>query len=355
MFAVQAVQKLLERGIHTELLCYPGSKIESDAAAKGIVVHTIKAEGYFNPSAVFKVRTILKKGKFSVVHTQASKDLWVLVPALKAAGQDIPLFMTKQVGSFIVKKDFLHRWIYNRLDYALAISEVIARNLVDTCPLPPEKVKLLHNAVDTKRFDPEKAAREKVRKEFNVADDETVTGMLARFSPGKGHEEFLEAAEILCRKHDKLKFMIVGEPSRGEDDYGNKIISMAEKPELAGKVFFTGFRNDIPDILSAMDIFAFPSHNEAFGIALAEAMAMGKPAVVSNSDGVLDIVVDGETSYLFEVKNSADLAAKLDKLITSPDLMKKFSINARKRIVNNFDIELLTDKVIEYYKDALNK
>lgn len=355
MFAIFAVEKLLERGIHSELLCYPGSKIYETAKAKGLIVHGIKAGGYFHPLEAAKVAGILRSGKFDLVHTQASKDLWVLVPAVKMVSKHIPLFMTKQVGSFIVKKDFLHKWIYNRLDYALAISEVISRNLLDTCPLIPDKVKLLHNAVDTKKFDPGKADREKIRKEFNLAPDKIVIGMLARFSWGKGHEEFVTAAAALLKKHDNLKFMIVGEPSRGEDDYGQKIQAMVEKLGNSGDTFFTGFRSDIPDILSAMDIFAFPSHSEAFGIALAEAMSMGKPTVVSNSDGVLDIVLDGETSLLFEVKSAADLEAKLETLINSPEMMEKFSVAARERIVNNFDIELLTDKVIRYYQDALNK
>lgn len=355
MFAIHAVEKLLERNIHTELLCYPGSKIYETAEKKGIKVHGIKATGYLHPFQAFKVAGIIKSGGFDLVHTQASKDLWVLIPAVKMVKNYIPVCMTKQVGSFIVKKDFLHKWIYNRLDYAFAISEVISKNLLDTCPLTPEKVKLLHNAVDTKRFDPAKADRQKIRDEFNLADDKIVIGMLARFSWGKGHEEFVTAAGNLLKKYENLKFMIVGEPSRGEDDYGQKITNLVKETGVEENVFFTGFRSDIPDILSAMDIFAFPSHSEAFGIALAEAMAMGKPTVVSNSDGVLDIVVDGETSLLFEVKSADDLTAKLDTLISSPDLMQKFSHNARKRIVEHFDIELLTDRVINYYQAALNK
>jgi len=64
-------------------------------------------------------------------------------------------FLTKQVGSFIIKKDFLHRWIYDRLTFALAISTAIQKNLMDTCPLPENKVLLLHNGVDINRFNPD--------------------------------------------------------------------------------------------------------------------------------------------------------------------------------------------------------
>jgi glycosyltransferase involved in cell wall biosynthesis len=104
-----------------------------------------------------------------------------------------------------------------------------------------------------------------------------------------------------------------------------------------------------------MDIFAFPSHSEAFGIALVEAMAMKKPSVCSNAEGVLDIAVDGETSFLFENMNAEDLKAKLKLLIDSKETRCKFGENARRRVVENFDIEIVTDRVIKIYQEEMNK
>lgn len=354
MFAITAVEQLLKRGIEADLLCYPGSRIHVEASKKGIKTYTVKAKSYFHPFESIRLSKILQTGKYDLVHTQASKDLWVLVPALKLAGSDIPLFLTKQVGSFIKKKDMLHKFIYNRVTTAFAISNVIKQNLMDTTPLQKDKIKILHNGINLERFVPENAQRKKTREEFNIRDDEIVVGMLARFSWGKGHEEFLLAARELVEKYDNLKFMIVGEPSRGEDEYAAKIKNLAMEYRLSDKVIFTGYRSDTPDILSAMDIFAFPSHSEAFGIALVEAMAMGLPTVCSASDGVLDIAVDHQTSYLFEKQNASQLAAKLALLIEQPEKRLMFGKNARERVEKLFDIEHLTDKVIEFYKEELN-
>ncbi len=352
MFTLTAIKKLLNREIHTELLCYPESRIHIEANSLGIMIHTAKAYSYFHPVESIRVANLIRKNKYDLVHTQASKDLWILVPALNIIFSNIPLILTKQVGSFIVKKDLFHKKLYDRVSIALAISNVIKKNLIDTTPLSEDKIRLLHNGVDTTVFDPAKADGEKVRKEYQIAAEDLVIGMLARFSWGKGHEEFLIAAKELCSEYNNLKFMIVGEPSRGEDDYAEKIKSMVEEFGLSGKVIFTGFRKDTPNVLAAMDIFAFPSHSEAFGIALTEAMAMGKPSVCSNSDGVLDIAVDGVTSYLFEKQNGKDLAEKLELLIQSPVKRKEFGTEARKRITENFEIDILTDKVISIYRSA---
>jgi glycosyltransferase involved in cell wall biosynthesis len=353
MVTLSAIKQLQKRHIHVELLCISESRIHIEANNIGMIIHAVNASGYFNPYSILRLVSIIYRGEYDVIHTQASKDLWLLVPALKILRSEIPLILTKHVGSGIIKKDRFHRWIYERLTLALAISRVIRKNLLETCPLGEDKVRLLHNGIDTEKFDPDKISGSKVREEFNIGNDELVIGMLARFSPGKGHEEFLSAAEKLNTKYKNLKYLI-GEASRGENTYADSIKQLAEKYNLSN-VIFTGYRSDIPQVIAAMDIFVFPSHSEAFGIALAEAMSMAKPSVCSNSDGILDVAVDNETSYLFENRNAVDLTKKIDLLINSPEIRIQFGIAARKRAVENFNIDILTDKVISIYDELSNK
>lgn len=355
MYTLTSLLRLLEKNIDAEFLCFKDSRLHKEAEKLNIKILSSKASGYFNPGEIARIATSIELNKYELIHTHATKDLWLLVPSLKFASCQIPLIFTKHVGSFIVKKDFFHKWIYKRVDCALAISKVIKQNLLDTTPLSENKIKLLYDGIDISKFDPVKAERSKIRNEFKINENEIVIGMMARFSPGKGHEEFLQAAGILSSKFDNLKFMIVGEPSRGEDEYGSKIKSLAENSKTKDKIIFTGFRKDTPDVLSALDIFAFPSHAEAFGMALIEAMAMEKPSVCSNSDGVLDIAVDGITSYLFEKQNAGDLAAKLEQLIESSVKRKQFGKNARERVINNFEITLVTGQTINLYNELIKK
>lgn len=350
MFTIEAVTRLLENDIPAELLCFPESRIHSEAVKKGIKAITIKASGYFHPAAVLRLSGLIRSNKYDLIHTQASKDLWVIVPALKLIRSEIPLVLSKQLGSFIIKKDFLHKKLYSRVSAAFAISNVIRKNLIETTNLPEDRIFIVHNSVDVERFNPDRVDRSKVRNEFNIPEKSIVIGMLARFSPGKGHEEFLRAAGELLQEYPYLIFMIAGEASRGENAYAENIRNMVKELNIVKNVIFTGFRQDTPEVLAAMDIFAFPSHSEAFGIALAEAMAMGKPGVCSNSDGVLDIAVDNETSLLFKKQDYTDLRDKLRILIESPELRQKFGKAARQRIVENFNTGHLTQKTINIYK-----
>ncbi len=350
MGAVQDAEQLIKKGLSVDFLCYPGSKINIEASQKGIKCLTLKAPGYFHPLQIVKLSRFMKENHYQLVHTHLSKDLWILSPSLKLARSKAPLLLTKQMGSFVVKKDFLHKQLYNRVSFILAISRDIEKNILETCPVTEDKVLLHHNSVSLKRFNPSFTDQTKIRNEFGISEDEILIGMIARLTNGKGHEEFLYAAGKLTKVYNNLRFLIVGESSPDEIEYEEKIKNLSKTYELEHKVSFTGFRSDTPDILAALDIFAFPSHSEAFGNALVEAMAMEKPSVASRYGGVIDIVDENVTGYLFNRRDGDDLADKLKLLIDSSEKRTEMGIAARKRVIENFDVEKQIQKLITFYQ-----
>lgn len=350
MASVQDAEELLKRGLSVDFLCIHGSRVEAEVENKEIKCIALKTTGYFHPFQIKKFSNLIKERDYELVHTHLSRDLWLLSPSLKLSGLNIPLILTKHVGSFVVKKDFLHRWLYKRVNFILTISKEIEKNVLETCPVTKDKVLLHYNGINIEKFDPVNVDKTEVRKEFGIADNEVLIGMLARLSPGKGHEEFLYASKKLTEIYDNLRFLIVGDPSFGENDYAGKIKKLSENYGLNNKVVFAGFRSDIPCVLAALDVFAFPSHSEAFGNALVEAMAMGKPSVATKYGGVLDIVVDGVTGYLFNRRDGDDLADKLMLLIDSPEKRTELGRAAREHVVENFASENQIQKLIEFYQ-----
>ncbi|MGH2574346.1 MAG: glycosyltransferase, partial [Ignavibacteria bacterium] len=164
--------------------------------------------------------------------------------------------------------------------------------------------------------------------------------MVGRMTPGKGHEEFLNAAKLIINKSKvPTRFLIVGSASYGEELYEKKIRSLASKLMLNNVIIFTGFRKDIPRILNAVDILAFPSHEESFGVTLLEAMAMEIPVVASNTAGVPDIVTNGKTGILIPPKNPIALANALIGLAENSELRMKLGKEGRRRVENFFNID----------------
>jgi glycosyltransferase involved in cell wall biosynthesis len=221
--ALEVTKQLHNRTHRVWLACLRGSKLEAEARSFGISVIPLHVTGYVHPIAVTLLSRFISREGIDIIHCQHSKDLATLVPAMVLSREDCRVILSKRVGSYIKKKDLLHRFTYSHVDRVLAISDVIHKNVLDTTPVTPERVITLHDAVDTELFSLSRVSRERVRREFGFDDEKLAVGLVGRFTPGKGHEEFLEAASILNKKFGNIRFVIVGEASYGEQMYEQRI------------------------------------------------------------------------------------------------------------------------------------
>jgi glycosyltransferase involved in cell wall biosynthesis len=351
MQTVEMASHLLRRGYDLTLACCAGSRLAKEASAEGVPLLPLHVTGYFHPILLWRLSRFIRQAGIRIIHAQHSRDLSIIVPSADLARTSPLIVLSKRMGSYVGKHDFLHRYTYARVRRVLAISEVIRRNVAETTPVPPSRIETLHDAIDTREFSPKHGARARLRKEFSYGRRDLVVGFVGRFSPGKGHEELLQAAALLGRSHPRVRFLIVGEASTGEEAYAEEIRSASASAGLDGIVTFAGFRRDIPAIMSAFDILAFPSHAESFGVVLIEAMAMELPVVSTNCDGVLDIVVDGKTGLLVPPRNAPKLAAALARLADAPDLRRRFGRAGRKRVLTLFDRDRQIDRLEEIYRE----
>jgi glycosyltransferase involved in cell wall biosynthesis len=147
-----------------------------------------------------------------------------------------------------------------------------------------------------------------------------------------------------------VKFIVTGSASYGENWYEDELKKMAVR-QLPDDIIFTGFREDIAGILSAVDILAFPSHEESYGITLAEAMAMGVPIVASNNAGVTDVVINGITGILVPPRDPVSLGNAIKGLIENPGLRKKLGEAGRKRAEEKFDLRKMITGIENVYKE----
>jgi glycosyltransferase involved in cell wall biosynthesis len=353
MQALEVTKHLRNRGHQVWLACCNGSRLQQESERLGISTISLPVKGYVHPILVHRLKTFLVKEKIQIIHSQLSKDLATVVPAMKFTGRHIPIILSKRIGSGIMKKTSFHRFTYGNVSKVLAISSLIHRNVIETTPILPEKVITLHDAVDTNQFSPSRVDRDRVRKEFRYTNEQVVIGFVGRFSPGKGQEEFIEAAAVLKKQYPILRFLMVGEESYGEPQYFHDMKAMASRLGLDDVVTFAGFRRDIPEVMASFDIFAMPSHAESFGVVLIEAMAMERPVVSTNNDGILDIVVDGVTGIYVNPRNSAELASALSKLVDDPSLREHYGKAGRKRVLELFDQSKQISKIEQIYTDLL--
>ncbi|NIA29188.1 MAG: glycosyltransferase [Actinobacteria bacterium] len=345
-------EQLTKRGHSVIALCPRKSKIEQDLIKRKIPVYPFQPADYFSPRTLVKICNLLRSKKIELLHVHYSKDLWTTIAAARLVGK-LPTVFIKHIGTQKPKRDILHKWIYKNVCHTIAISQVIERNLLNTHPIKKNAVSVVHHGLDLDLFSRDPETRSRVREELGVAADQVLVGTIGRLQEGKGHLEFLEMAKNISQQFPKARFIIIGDPTRGEELRARRIYEKMDQLDLTEKVILSGFRDDVPDVLSAMDIFAFPSHAEAFGLVVIEAMAASLPVVSSRCDGILDIVKDGQTGILVNPKNVGELTGAVRKLIVDAELRTTFGKRGRKRVEQNFTMSRMIDQVEEIYKKCL--
>jgi glycosyltransferase involved in cell wall biosynthesis len=349
MFSLETARKLADKGMNIKILCSVDSRLFNEAEVNGFETLPYFGKNINIPASINKLRKYLKNSNTNVIHSNHSHDLWVLTPALKWAGTKTKLFLTKHMASGVKKNDLLHRYLYNRLDAVFAISTYIQQSVKDTTPVHENKIILLPVGIDMARFNKNRFNAKEVKKELGLPLDKLIIGLVGRMTPGKGHEEFLEAAKILNGKYeDKIYFLVIGSASYGEEEYEHSVRTMANKFNLSN-IKFVG-HTEVPEkTMSAIDILSFPSHDESFGRVLLEAMALEIPTAASGFAGVLDITIENETGLLFKPKDANSQADALDRLITDKGLRDKFALAGRKHAEEVFTIEIMINNLIKHY------
>ena len=343
---------LAERGHRIVVAGYPGSPLMKEAVRRGLQTWAFAIQTYLHPLQQWKLHHFLKNNGIQIIHSHYSRDLWTIVPALRKLPQ-IPLFLTKHIGTQRPKTDYFHQKIYARVDKILAISQVIYANILQTHPVQKNQVELFNLGIDTKRFKPVASVREKMRQEFLIPPNAIAIGIAGRLQQAKGYVEFLEMAASVSKRHPETYFLLIGGASRGEDAEAQIIRKKAEELNLGARLIFTGFRSDIENVLQALDIFVFPSHAEAYGLVILEAMAVGLPVISSNCDGILDIVVEGETGELVPPRDVAQLSDRTEVLIQSPKKRKQYGLAGRKRVQTLFNFCTMVDNLETLYERGL--
>lgn len=208
------------------------------------------------------------------------------------------------------------------------------------------KINVIHNGISD--YSTDATVRLTYRKIFNVEDDETLLGIASRLDPVKGLDYLVTAFFELQKTHNKTKLIIIGTGTVEQS-----LQARCEALGIKDKVVFTGFRDDIPDCLTAIDIFVLPSLAEYHSIGLLEAMRAEKPIVATDVGGNTESVRDNKEGLIVESKNAKQLESAITELIEDSDKAVRLASAARKRFLENFTEEVMIKKTAAWIIDSV--
>ncbi len=317
-------------------------------------VPVIETEGMADRSLdrrdIGELRRIFKEQKPDIVHTHASMSARI---AARQTGAKVvytrhsvfppPAKISRGIGKLI--NGALNNYL---ADSIIAVAEAAKDNLTDT-GIDPEKITVILNGVDglKPKTGAEKAA---AKKRFGIEDGEKVISIIARLEDIKGHEYFIDAADILLKRGVRARFMIAGTGS-----YESALKAKAKSMGLEKSVVFTGFIPDVDALLAVTDLQANASYGtEATSLALLEGMSLGIPAVVSDFGGNPGVISDGENGLVVPKQNAQALAEGLYRLIADEKLYSRMSEGAKRIFSERFTSQSMTRQTENVYKKLMN-
>ena len=241
--------------------------------------------------------------------------------------------------------------INSGLRRAVFVSEPLREYFVKHFPLQAALTTVVPNGLDITRFTGRDGTS--FRAEYGISADEFVVGSVGNLNPMKAIDVFLHAASILKqRATEAYRFLVVGD-LKGQQ--GVSLMQLRDALGLTEDVIFTGFRDDVSQVMSSFDIYALTSRSEGFSISVIEAMASRLPVVATRCGGPEQILDDGTTGLLVENGSAEAVAGAIETLRRSPSLRLALSSQARAAVVRNYSMEAHVRAYEHLYDSCLKR
>lgn len=323
------VQWLHEHGHQVWIACDAASRIAEEAAKRGLPCVVIPMNKSSFVTSLFRIWKFVRAQGIEVINSHGSKDAALAYP-LHLLGYPVVRYrhiMVQKQANW--RSLFLFRHGCRRI---LACSQNIAQDFVKYVGITPEKISTVGEGVDLKLFHPD--VPKNVREEFAVLPDQIFVGMVAMIRSEKGHRKFLRAALKIVDQCPNARFLLVGQGvgARGEELEANLHSIMMKRfggtcstRENPLPISLAGYRSDLPQLFSALDVVVIPSNAEGQSQVAPQAFATRRAVIASNVGGLPELITHGQNGHLVPPESVDALAEAMTLLIQDETYRRKLA------------------------------
>ena len=333
---------LYKKGYDITVICQPGSDIERKAETKKIILNM-----NFQILAAWQLAKIVNHEKPDIIHCHHPRAHNIVL--MSSFLTKIPNIIVTRRVSFTVSKNLIQVYKYNtkKNKKIIAVSEKIKQKILNI-GVKPDRVSVIYSGTDFSRFNPSIDGG-KIRNEFNIPRDAFVIGKVANYSFWKGYELFFDACHIVSEKINNCYFII-----SGQNTDSIRVKEELIKRNIYKQTVSLGFREDIPDIISAFDVSVNASTvGEGVSGAIRESMGMEKSVIATDVGGNSEIVKNGENGILIESGDAKTIAKAIMLLYENSEKRKRMGENGRKTVLENFSVEAMVSKHEQMYRELI--
>ncbi|MGI8952108.1 MAG: glycosyltransferase family 4 protein [Chitinophagaceae bacterium] len=321
----------------------------NEIGVKNFIIPSNKA---FDVLTWKKVKQLLQEEKIDIIHVHGTRANTNIFWAAKSLG--VPIIYTIHGWSFhddqnwAVKnaRIFVEKFITQNSKFNISVSESNQKTGFEN--ISNFKSVVINNGINLNVFNPNKSLKN-IREELKISQEKIVVGFVARMTAQKDPLTLIHAFKKVLQQKNNVVLLMVGDGELKE-----KVIQLANELKINEQIIFENFRNDIPDVLNAIDIFCLPSLWEGLPIGLLEAMTMKKAVIATEVDGSKEIINHQENGLIIQPQNVDELANAILMLAENFSLRNELGNSARKTVEENFDIKKMTKQIEQLYLNTLN-
>ncbi len=335
-----------QRGAWVVLLAPENSEIFQRAREADIEARPLNIRKSRYPFTALRLKRWLCANEVQVVNTHSSRDGYLVGAAARLAR--VPLL----IRSRHIDVDYPNPWISRHAfttfaDHVLTTSGKITDHLKSTFNLADDRVSTVPTGIDLTRFAPDGPKADLF--DLDNSGRPPLVGMVSVLRSWKGHSVFLEAVNLLKARGVTARYVIVGEGPVREP-----ILRKISEGNLSAEISLTGYRQDIPEVLRALDVLAIPStgHEGIPQIGL-QALACETSVVGSDAGGIPEIILPGETGRVVSAGNAKQLANAIEAALAEPEATRQMVENGRQLVEQRHGLNHMLDRLEEIYRRYL--
>ena len=325
------------------------SNLLKEAGYPVMYLSSAKKLGAFRFSVLAGLVRILKEHRVDVLHCHAHKATVYGAMAAALAGTPAVLAHVHGLGrSRNLRRKLTNLLLFKKIQRIICVADSVKTDvLTSNWCLTAEKVAVLENSVDYDRFAGVLLSKADAKQRLGLPSDAFVSGTIARFGPFKGHSFLISAFKKVKGKVQSAQLILVGEGPFKQD-----IQQQVAAAGVAGSVHFLGQRDDVPELLRAMDVFVLPSiGSEGMPRVLLEAMVVGVPCIGTSVGGTPELLCNRDIGYVVPPRDADALAEAMITVANTPEQEVKGLIErARVRIRTRFSHDVVAKKLGSIYE-----
>ncbi len=327
----------------------PHLELVDFAKNNNISYQLFHCNGQFDYHTITSLRKFIKTNKIDLVHTHGYKSNFyaVLATVFYKTSRIVTCHPWIKTSSKMKFYAFIDKFLLNRFDKIITVSEEL-KNEIAGAGVALEKILIIPNGINITRF-AQRYDADKVRMQLGVPDRYKVIGTVGRLSVEKGHVVLIEAARRILKKYPSTFFIIAGDGFLREE-LQQRTVNLA----IDDHFLFTGLIDDVPKILSIIDLFVLPSLTEGLPMALLEAMAAKKPVIASGVGSIPRLIIHNKTGLLTQPADVEGLANSIGALLQNQEKANQLAEAGYQAIVDNYTSKIMARRYMDVYDRLLN-